>query len=278
MLEVLLFSLKPQTEPPDALQQLHKVLFDLFPFCDELSTIGENGFSPHLTVGQFTSKKVTEEKQLEFNSKLKPIIFVVDKIYLISRSGDNPFTIKYTLPFGQAPPIIDNNNIIKVKDSPEQFLSNTDQDIILISDRILNWLHHQKELNKIPKTFNSLKSATQDLCKIPREIISPQDVYDKLLLEGYFTVSGDEVIYNKSPWDQREHKFNPTKEEEVILNKCRQWITQPKNSPKFTFGLKNAFRQLVTVSHQVSHEEVLNLLEKIGSIRRGPNGKLVVNI
>jgi len=267
--------LKPQTEPPDALQQLHKILFDLFPYCDELSTKSENGFSPHLTVGQFTTKNETEVKLSEFNRNLKHIVFKVDKINLISRSGNDPFTIKFTIPIGQAPRSIDN----KVKNVPSDILSKTDHDVLLISDRILNWLNRQKDLNKLPKTFNSLKSATQNLCKLPKEIIPANTVYDILYQEGYFTVLNEDITYNKALWNPMDQKrVNPNNEKEVVLNKCRYWISQPDNSPKFSFGLKNSLRQLVMTTYEVPQEDVLNLLEKIGSIRREPNDRLVVNI
>jgi len=164
-------------------------------------------------------------------------------------------------------------------DVPSGLLSKTDHDVVLVSDRILKWLYRQKELNKLPKTFNSLKSATRNLCKLPKEIIPANTVYDILNQEGYFTVSNDDITYNKALWNPMDPKpVNPNDEKEVLLNKCRYWISQPDNSPKFSFGLKNSFRQLVMTTYEVSQEDVLNLLEKIGSIRREPNDRLVVNI
>jgi len=127
--------------------------------------------------------------------------------------------------------------------------------------------------------MNALKSATNKLCIIPKEIISPTFVYDTLLKEGYFSVSGEEVTYNKQVWNQLENKrYNTQNEQDVVLYKAREWVCQAGNSPKYVWGLNNSLRQIASGKNDISQEDVINLLEKIGTLTRLDKDKIQIHL
>lgn len=73
-------------------------MFDLF---QDLSQISERGFTPHLSLGQFSAKQIGNYKR-EFSEKWSDIKFVVDSVHLISREDfHDPFRIRRTIRIGQ---------------------------------------------------------------------------------------------------------------------------------------------------------------------------------
>ncbi|MCP2731753.1 poly(A) polymerase [Limnofasciculus baicalensis] len=103
--------LNPIPQPPDALHQLQTILQQLFPQCNQQSTRSHNGFTPHLTIGQFPT---TKEAQTQL-PQWQPINFKVDSIYLISRRHDEPFKIRYSIPLKQ-----ENQSETLIKNPPEE--------------------------------------------------------------------------------------------------------------------------------------------------------------
>lgn len=92
--------LKPKTAK-DEILQLQKLLQELFPHCSELSKISEEGFTPHLTVGNiFTKKDNIQEIMESFRQNWVPMEFVVSEVHLIARQEIEPFSIRYSVPFG----------------------------------------------------------------------------------------------------------------------------------------------------------------------------------
>ncbi|MCL1473895.1 poly(A) polymerase [Argonema antarcticum] len=89
--------LRPVADPPSALHQLQSVLQQLFPQCDEQSKKSQNGFTPHLSVGQFPS---SEEAFSQLTS-WHPVSFPVESVALISRRGDEPFEVRYLVHLGE---------------------------------------------------------------------------------------------------------------------------------------------------------------------------------
>ena len=81
---------------------LQRRLQETFPDCSDLSTISDQGFTPHLSLGQFRPHGVES-----FVSQLRPhwsdIVFQVTDIALISRTGrDDPFVVRKTVPLANS--------------------------------------------------------------------------------------------------------------------------------------------------------------------------------
>lgn len=85
-------------EPDDKIKKLHKSLINHLPNYDDTARF-PNGFTPHLSVGQFQHESLNQE-QKRLQSDWKPIQFKVDSIYLIYRSPetDDRFVISEKLP------------------------------------------------------------------------------------------------------------------------------------------------------------------------------------
>ncbi len=89
--------LRPVAQPPDALHQLQAVLQQLFPQCDEQSKKSAAGFTPHLSVGQFSTAQEAREQLPSWH----PLSFLAESVALISRRGDEPFEVRYRVHLGQ---------------------------------------------------------------------------------------------------------------------------------------------------------------------------------
>lgn len=81
---------------------LQRCLQEAFPNCSELSEIGDRGYTPHLSLGQFRPRDVES-----FVARLRPnwteITFQVSEVALISRGGhDNPFVVRKTVQLAAA--------------------------------------------------------------------------------------------------------------------------------------------------------------------------------
>jgi len=90
--------LEPTVTPNGAINALQAGLESVFPYCNEQSTKSEHGFTPHLSVGQFANSKQTNEYIQKFMATFKPIEFIVNEIYIISRFGEDPFEIRFAVP------------------------------------------------------------------------------------------------------------------------------------------------------------------------------------
>ncbi|KAK9712365.1 hypothetical protein K7432_007201 [Basidiobolus ranarum] len=96
--------LKPASIPEDALENLERCMVEAFPDFNDQLNIGSEGFTPHLSVGQFRSKGQVELKVAELNQlfdELEPLEFEVTSVQLINRSGyHDPFRVIQDIPLG----------------------------------------------------------------------------------------------------------------------------------------------------------------------------------
>lgn len=86
--------------PVDKVKHLQQVIVNTFPFCDDLSNRSEDGFTPHLSVGQWPPSQI-EAAQKQFTPTTIPQLrsFLAESIDVISRVGDTPFEVRYTIKF-----------------------------------------------------------------------------------------------------------------------------------------------------------------------------------
>jgi len=91
--------LNPITDDPNSLSKLQSSIESAFPFCNEQSKKTDSGFHGHLTVGQFRGKKIIERYKKKFEGDWKPFTFTVDRVYVISRVGMEPFKVKKVIMF-----------------------------------------------------------------------------------------------------------------------------------------------------------------------------------
>eukprot|EP01121_Diplochlamys_sp_Union-15-3_P009068 TRINITY_DN2447_c0_g3_i1.p1 TRINITY_DN2447_c0_g3~~TRINITY_DN2447_c0_g3_i1.p1 ORF type:complete len:416 (-),score=67.35 TRINITY_DN2447_c0_g3_i1:91-1305(-) len=242
--------LKPETEPNASLIELQKLLESCYPEFNELSTRGDHGFHPHLTVGQFPGKAATLRKKTELlnpksPSSFKKITFTVDKIHIISRKGIKPFEIIHSLAFNGDPsynslnlaalnidPVSNQQQVVsEVDDSFYDLFSNnvnisstpltlaprerpTDP-VESIVYRARKWLLKVRELRKLPKSRDSLTSAIKRLCTVTVTPVSSDAVLEVLKNEGYLKIESSKVIYLKK--DKTDQILPPISAQEFDL-------------------------------------------------------------
>jgi len=274
---VITLYLKPDTEPTDVLKELQRKLFECFPFCDDLSTRSEDGFTPHLTVGQFVGKVLVERQKTQFTKDFKMIEFMVTHVHFIARRSSDPFEIKFSIPLG-----------VEFQETEEQFSSLTistpsqneplpmaeysdehsdehfqynDKQVPEVAKRIDRWIHEQHLRKKLPKTRDKLRLATKNLCIVSFVALTPEQAFSVLLAEKYFSVDNKKQI--KYP---KHERFEPPKDylssEEYALQRCRFGISEIQNPPKTESALLTCIGQFVRLKKTVNQDEVLDYLEK----------------
>jgi len=83
------------------LVELENKIQKVFPFCDDQTKKSEEGFHPHLTLGNFDTK-IIDAKKTEFQAKWTPKEFTVTEVNIIKRDGkDTPFYVACTVSLKQ---------------------------------------------------------------------------------------------------------------------------------------------------------------------------------
>jgi RNA 2',3'-cyclic 3'-phosphodiesterase len=90
-----------QPEPREALDHLQATLRTIFPICDDLSRFA-NGFTPHLSVGQFRSRHTLQPVLDSLQASWQPLRFSLTAIALLWRQAAEPFQVAHWVPL--APP------------------------------------------------------------------------------------------------------------------------------------------------------------------------------
>lgn len=93
--------LVPKTNPPDAIEQLSLRLLSLFPHCNDLRK-RSGKLVPHISVGKFRNKMECVNWIAEVKKTLSPSSFMVNEIYLLHRTGGDPFEVSHSIPLGQS--------------------------------------------------------------------------------------------------------------------------------------------------------------------------------
>jgi 2'-5' RNA ligase len=87
-------------EPAEGLRQLQAALQAAFPDCDDLSRFPA-GFTPHLSVGQFTSPAECERMRAQLQAGWQPVVFLLEEVSLLTREADRPFVVADEIPLGR---------------------------------------------------------------------------------------------------------------------------------------------------------------------------------
>jgi RNA 2',3'-cyclic 3'-phosphodiesterase len=90
-----------QPEPHEALDHLQATLHAVFPVCDDLSRFAD-GFTPHLSVGQFRSRHTLRHVLDSLQASWQPLRFPLTAIALLWRQAAEPFQVARWVPL--APP------------------------------------------------------------------------------------------------------------------------------------------------------------------------------
>ncbi len=84
-------------EPREAFAHLQSTLQHAFPDYDEQSRYS-GGFTPHLSVGQVTSRRALQSLLVTLQTNWTPVKFHLDAVALIWRTADGPFQVERYIP------------------------------------------------------------------------------------------------------------------------------------------------------------------------------------
>ncbi|ADO68259.1 poly(A) polymerase [Stigmatella aurantiaca] len=96
--------LQPEEHPRGALKSLQAVLEAALPQCDEQGRKSKQGFTPHLSVGQFPRSSLSDirQKLSAWERDWHPLSFEAREVCLISRRGNDPFEVRRRIALGRA--------------------------------------------------------------------------------------------------------------------------------------------------------------------------------
>ena len=163
--------LNPIAQPETALQELQALLQSLFPQCNEQSRKSEAGFTPHLSVGQFSTPEVAFAKLPQWH----PRSFTVKSIALISRRGDEPFEVRRIINLGEEETISASSELINLVNQIEPKLNQNqiiqrDTVLEIVSQACKECLGFQPTLELLGSYRLGVESGESDLdvvCQIP---------------------------------------------------------------------------------------------------------------
>eukprot|EP01127_Copromyxa_protea_P013068 TRINITY_DN3472_c0_g1_i7.p1 TRINITY_DN3472_c0_g1~~TRINITY_DN3472_c0_g1_i7.p1 ORF type:complete len:816 (-),score=119.03 TRINITY_DN3472_c0_g1_i7:154-2280(-) len=202
------------------LVSLQSKLQSLFPHCNDLSLIGEHGFHPHLTVGQFSNVETAKRMIREFENWFEEVTFTLNSIFLICRTGTDPFEVSAEVS------LLSSASRVKEKEVEEEYSDNiggTETEIttfgepnendnpsfdITLQDRVPEVAEKVKEwlsnVQHVPSSRLKLCSAIKPFCGIRIQVLDARFVFQKLVVENFVLVTPDDyvIFLNKN--------FNPS--------------------------------------------------------------------
>eukprot|EP01124_Arcella_intermedia_P016835 TRINITY_DN23438_c0_g1_i1.p1 TRINITY_DN23438_c0_g1~~TRINITY_DN23438_c0_g1_i1.p1 ORF type:complete len:191 (-),score=59.27 TRINITY_DN23438_c0_g1_i1:57-629(-) len=93
--------IKPESNPPTALDDLQQHLERIYPDCHEARTTYAGGFKPHVTVGKVDGEIKELLSQLE--QSWEPITFQVTEIQILSTGTNKKYQVRHSVALGGLP-------------------------------------------------------------------------------------------------------------------------------------------------------------------------------
>lgn len=89
------------------LHTLQKAIEKVFPHCNDVDIITDEGFTPHMSIGGFKGDDAKERADAIIAKytplfQEEPIEFIVTEIYICARVGNDPFEVRYVLSLDSA--------------------------------------------------------------------------------------------------------------------------------------------------------------------------------
>jgi 2'-5' RNA ligase len=96
-----IYTLWLQPEPADLLLELQTSLWQIVPECDDVRR-KENGFTPHLSVGQVQGRETLKTLLNNLQSRWQPIVFQLSEVCFIWRNDppDDVFRVEKRIKLG----------------------------------------------------------------------------------------------------------------------------------------------------------------------------------
>lgn len=98
-------------EQDDNIKEVQKILAEKFKDPKKTKSFP---FCPHLSVGQASASETYKKIEM-FSKDFDEICFEVNSVQIITRNGNKPFEVRYTIPFGGGDVISENVTVFPVK-------------------------------------------------------------------------------------------------------------------------------------------------------------------
>lgn len=268
----------PVSTPSDALQQLHQTVLSVFPHCTETSE-GAEGFRPHLTLGQFPGKAATEE--MISRTEWSPIEFTVDGLQLISRTAEDPFTVKFTAHLSGQPGQERPETVAPPKpkpqksDDPVAIDSSAEEKMVTMVER---WIGKNEQRN-LPKTRKKLCQSIAPMLHVEYRV--NVDLVIRHLQDHGFVklVRGEKVVLSPKRQEDEDRFPVPTGTmfPEIlggVFARSRAWCQHQKAPPTKLEGLKNGLNQLCRVREPFNPETIVDILVQREIVKIDPAGNV----
>jgi len=266
----------PTTLPRDALKPLQKTLEQAFPFCNDLSTKSSTGFTPHLTLGQFTTESQTEAEKSKFMKAWEPITWTVSEVHLISRTAKDPFKIIKTVRFGQSGPnnqrILTDEERNKLPPAPPN-----DQDFERPNRfpdccaSVLEWINKSNS-EKLPKSKLALLNALKRRCGFFYTVGTSERSIQVLLAYGYVEIPQTGKLKYYKPQEHAEiiQKLRRRNQTDYVVVDLRvlEWVYSQEipSLPTTKAKLQHSLEHIILMKDEIDPERVVDHLVERGII------------
>lgn len=168
------------------LADIEEALVRAVPQCNDLLEFSEDGFVPHLSLGQ-TNKATIEKAQYKFMSSWKECSCVIDSLYVLTRDGDEPFSVAWVLPLG--------------KKGGRKPVRNTDKKMSVYTFLTSKAFTEKEEVLSLPKSAgkkSGKKSESRSQSDSEKESDSDSDS-EKVVIRKKIDVVNEELKSKKKP-------------------------------------------------------------------------------
>jgi len=139
--------------------------------------------------------------------------------------------------------------------------------------KVANWLMHQKKIGKLPKIKEKLSKSISKMCLF-KKTVDINYVKQELIAQGYMTinpVSGEVnfVKKNNGKYQIPSSSYAPVwgkqiSDEEIVLEKCQNWIESRENFPKTIEKVDKSLLQLAQMKKEIDVNKVHSYFEELG--------------
>lgn len=199
----------------------------------------------------------------EFQAQWKPLEFLVKEIYLISREGTNPFSIKCTIPLG-----VQSKNTLSTGTLLSSIYETEPSDIL---GSIKTWILSKTE-KQLPKTVEKLSNTIRHNFR-PTFKFNSEIIFQLLVKQGYIRLADNKIfLTEKRGVDSiqssfKERSINDQELIQTVFEKTVKWLHNSPQTPKSITGLHNGLKQICQLKQEVNLTEIIASLETEGIIQ-----------
>jgi len=147
--------------------------------------------------------------------------------------------------------------------------------------KIAKWLLHQNKLGKLPKTKEKLVKALTSMCYYKKKI-DVSILKQHLIKEGYMSEQSGTITFTKKDIEKyqtsKKRYGKNLSDEEIVVDKCINWIEKRDHYPKTVEQVNKALIQLSEVKKCFDLDQILEYFKDSGVIRLDSGDTVFYNL